>query len=111
MQSQEEIVYFEVGDLLGVGMTLVVLGIGLAYGISVVGDVGADFCDYGVGTNGLCLNSSGRAGGTLSVEFNATHDTKVALAKIPTKLGLIVTVVLAAVIIGILVRYLFIRFG
>jgi len=34
-----------------------------------------------------------------------------AVAKIPTKLGLIVTVVIAAVVIGILIRYLFVKFA
>ena len=84
--------YFQVADLLGVAMTLVVLGIGIAYGLSVMSDVGDDF------TSG-------------SIEYNATRDAKLAIAKIPSKLGLIVTVVLAAVIIGILVRYLFVRFA
>ena len=87
-----EIFYFEVSDLLGVAMTLVVLGIGIAYGLNVMDDVDDDFT----------------AG---SLEANASTDAKAAIAKIPEKLGLIVTVVLAAVIIGILVRYLFVRFN
>lgn len=87
----EEVVYYNVGDLLGVGMSLVVLGIGLAYGLNVIADVEADFT-------------------TGSYEANATLETKAAIYKIAAKLGLIVTVILAAVIIGILVRYLFVRF-
>lgn len=89
---EQEVVYFEVQDLLAVGMTFVVLGIGLAYGLNVMADVKSDF-----------------TAGTL--EANATSDTELAIAKIPSKLGLIVTVVLASVVIGILVRYLFIRFA
>ena len=87
----EQVYYFQLGDLLGVGMTFVVLGIGLAYGLSVMADVRDDFTAN-------------------TAEYNATQDTIAAINKIPSKLGLIVTVVLAAVIIGILVRYLFVRF-
>jgi len=83
---------FDIKDLLPIGMTLVVLGIGLAYGLNVMGDVQDDMT---VG----------------SAEYNATGDAVTAVAKIPEKLGLIVTVIIAAVIIGILVRYLFVRFA
>ena len=89
---EQEVVYFELADLLSVGMTLVVLGIGLAYGLNVMDDVDDEFT----------------AG---SYEANASRDTKAAIGKIPAKLGLIVTVVLASIIIGILVRYLFVRFA
>ena len=91
-EPQDEVVYFQLQDLLAVGMTLVVLGIGIAYGLNVMADVRDDF-------------TAGTA------ERNATTDAITAIAKIPSKLGLIVTVVLAAIIIGILVRYLFVRFA
>jgi hypothetical protein len=91
--KEQELVYeFELADLLGIGMTFVVLGIGLSYGLSVMVDVRDDFT----------INSH---------EYNASQDTITAIKKIPTKLGLIVTIVLASVIIGILVRYLFVRFN
>ena len=90
--KQETVYYFQLADLLGIGMTFVVLGIGLAYGLNVMVDVRDDFTAN-------------------SAEYNATQDTVDAIKKIPSKLGLIVTVVLAAVIIGILVRYLFVRFA
>jgi hypothetical protein len=44
-----------------------------------------------------------------SSEANATADAILGVAKIPDKLPMIVTVVIAAVIIGIIVRYLMIR--
>jgi hypothetical protein len=72
-------------------MVFVVLGIGLAYGLNVMGDVRDD----------MTANTH---------EYNATQDAIIAVRKIPSKLGLIVTVVMAAVLIGILVRYLFVRF-
>lgn len=82
---------FEIGQLLPIGLTLVVLGIGLAYGLQVMGDVRDDM------TNG-------------TYEANATDDALEGVAKLPEKLPTIVTVVVAAVIIGILVRYLWVRF-
>ena len=86
----KEVAQFEVGELLPIGFTIIVLAIGLAYGLNVMGDVRDDMT---VG----------------SAEYNATGDGISAVAKIPQKLGLIVTVILAAVVIGILVTYLYKR--
>ena len=82
---------FQIGDLLGIGMTLVVLGIGLAYGLQILGDVQDDMTAD-------------------SEEYNATGDAIEGVAKLPEKLPMIVTIIVAAVIIGILVRYLWVRF-
>ena len=90
-QEQKEVAQFEVGELLPIGFTIIVLAIGLAYGLNVMSDVKSDFTD------------------TTSAEYNATVDGINAVAKIPQKLGLIVTVILAAVVIGILVTYLYKR--
>jgi len=128
---------FQLSELLGIGLTLVVLGIGLAYGLEVMGDVGEDMCDgsnehYKLGgcyicsnatqnvwnsTNGLCYNGS--LGTTRSIspsqtgstEFNATGNAMEGVAKIPEKMPTIATVVVAAVIIGILITYLWGRFS
>lgn len=89
---QEVKMRFNIGDLLPIGLTLVVLGIGLTYGLSVMEDVQAD-------------QTSG------SAAYNASTDAINGVAKLPEKLGLIVTVVIAAIIIGLLVRYLMVRFG
>ena len=83
---------FEVKDLLPIGLTLVVLGIGIAYGLNVMEDVQSD----------MTVNS---------YAYNATGDAILGVAKLPNKLPLIATVIVAAVIIGILVRYLYVRFG
>lgn len=82
---------FEIADMLPIGLTLVVLGIGIAYGLDVLGDVRDDM-------------TAGTA------ERNATVDTITGVAKLPAKLPLIVTVIVAAIIIGILVRYLFVKY-
>ena len=83
---------FSLQELLGIGFTLIVLGIGLAYGLQVIGDVQADFVAD-------------------SVEYNATADTLTAVSNVTAKLPTIATIVVAAVIIGILVVYLFNRFA
>jgi len=83
---------FSLQELLGVGFTLIVLGIGLAYGLQVIGDVQADMTPS-------------------SAEYNATSDTLTAVSNVTAKLPTIATIVVAAVIIGILVVYLFNRFA
>lgn len=81
---------FNIQDILPIALTIVVAGIGLAYGLNVLSDVKSD----------MTANTA---------EYNATADTITAVAKFPSKLGLIVTVVVAAILIGILVRYLMVR--
>lgn len=82
---------FEIRDMLPIGLTFVVLGIGLTYGLEVMGDVQDDMTE----------NSS---------EWNASGDAISGVGEIPEKLPMIATVVVAAIIIGILVRYLMVRF-
>jgi len=83
---------FQIQDLLPIAMTLVVTGIGLAFGLNVMSDVRDDFTAD-------------------SIEYNATSSAMEGVAKIPEKMPLIATVIVAAILIGILVRYLFVRFG
>ena len=113
---------FEIGELLGIGMTLVILGIGLAFGLEVLGSVRdesgmADCTNYppasGFTTfsDGLCANSSGSTMTPVSPQYNGTVDSVSGVAKIPEKLPTIATVIVASVIIGILVTYLWGRFA
>lgn len=83
---------FDISDLLPIGLTFVVTGIGIAYGLNVMGDVRSD----------MTANSA---------EYNATTDAIEGVAKLPSKMPLIATVVVAALIIGILVRYLMVRYN
>jgi len=85
MRVQSE---FQIGDLLPIGMTIVVLGIALAYSLQVASDVKSDMTP---GTSEYFAISSG---------------TVVAVGGIAEKLPTIVTIVIAAVVIGILVTYL-----
>ena len=135
-ENIQEEAQFEIQDLLGAGMTIVVLVIGLAYGINITADIGEDMCDgttehYSGGECWNCNSSSNSfnaSGPTCSetgnesigkltaveggsASFNATEDGIDAIAKIPAKLGMVVTVIMASVIIGLLVRYLWAKFA
>ena len=92
LEVQKTVCEFDIGDMLPIGLTFVVLGIGLSYGLEVMSDV----------RDGMTANSA---------ERNATDDAIAGVAKIPEKMPMIATVVVAAIIIGILVRYLMVRFG
>jgi len=94
---------FQIQELLGIGLTLVVLGIGLAYGLEVMGDVRDDMITGAAGCD--ATNQTGCA-----VDFNATDSTMQGVSKIPEKMPTIATVIVAAVIIGVLVTYLWGRF-
>jgi hypothetical protein len=82
---------FAVQDILPIALTLVIAGIGIAFGLDVMEDVQGD------------MTVDGSA-------YNATGDAITGVAKIPEKFGLIATVIIAAIIIGILVRYLMVRY-
>ena len=90
-QHEEQTAYFEIGDLLAYGFTIGILTIGMSYMILVNTEVRDEFT-------------------VDTVEYNATVQGIEAQAKIPAKLGLITTIVIAAIIIGLLMRYLYMRF-
>ena len=94
---------FQIQDLLPIGMTLVVLGIALAYGLLVMGEVQEDI-ELANDPSWTTASATVTAGG------NATRDAIEGVAELPAKLPTIATVVVAAVIIGILVTYLAARF-
>ena len=163
-------VKFQIQELLGIGLTLVVLGIGLSYGIEVMSDIRDDAADNAgtstTATNEVITNAStaqklaldctsgiscsavmNTSGGfeygtdnfscsgesitlnmtgvvdeastlyvnysclTSRAEYNASVDAITSVAKIPSKMTTIATVVIAAVIIGVLVTYLWGRFN
>jgi len=77
-------------DLLPIGMLIVVLVIGLSIGLQVTEETQADM------TSG-------------SAAYNATGEGITALAKIPAKLPIVVTVLMAVIILGLLIRNLAFR--
>ena len=109
---------YSVQELLGVGFTLIVLGIGIAYGIDITADIRDDFGEDSCVADGLSYNvSAGQCYNATAhyrvgaAEFNATKDTITGLGKITEKIETIAVVVVASVIIGILVTYLWARFA
>tara|TARA_R100001530_G_scaffold135821_1_gene114075 strand:- start:57 stop:365 length:309 start_codon:yes stop_codon:yes gene_type:complete len=99
-----EVAKFNLNELLGIGFTLVVLGIGLAYGLQIMSDVRNDEITGAAGCNSTDTSSCSNA-------FNAISNATTGVSKIPEKLPTIATVVVASVIIGILVTYLWARFA
>jgi len=90
--KQKTVCKFDIKDMLPIGLTFVVLGIGLTYGLDVIIDVRDDF-------------TSGTS------EYNASDQSVDAIGEITDKLPTIATVIVAAIIIGILVRYLMVRYS
>lgn len=92
VKNDPTIAQFEIQDLLKIGIVFVVLGIALVYGLNVMEDVKAD------------MNTS-------STAYTAAGEAITGVAKFPNKMPLLATVVLAAVMIGILLRYLYVRYA
>jgi len=86
--------FFQIQELIGIGMTFIVLGIALTYGLVVMSDVRGDINE----------TSDPEA-------YAAATDSIEAVGELSTAQGLIITVVVAAVILGILVVYLWKRFA
>jgi len=87
MKQEVEYVEFNIQDIWPIALVFVVTGIGVAFGLDVMTDVKAEFTAD-------------------SVAANATDDAISGTSKLVEKLPLIATVVVAAILIMILVRYL-----
>ena len=109
---KEHTARFDVGDLLYLALTLVVAGIGIAFGLNVLSETKEDLCGtgytYNTSANNCYLNSNVSVKTTTDA-LNATNDAITGVSKFTSKMGLIATVIVASVVIGILVRYLFVR--
>lgn len=81
---------FTVGDMLPLGITLVVLGIGLSLGLTVLSDFQGDQT-------------------TDSAAYNGTGNAITGLTTFTDYLPTVALVIVVAVIIGIVVRYLMTR--
>jgi hypothetical protein len=78
---------FQIGDILPIAMVLVVAGIAISFGLNVQEDVQTD----------MTANSAA---------YNASGDAIDGVATLAEKLPIIATVVAAAIIIGVLIRYM-----
>jgi len=104
IKIQKQVAKFDIKDILPIGLTIVVTGIGVAYGLDIMGDTRDDFVTDTAHCNSTHTSACGAA-------YNGTTDAIDGVGKLPEKLPLIVNVIVAAIIIGILVRYLMVRFG
>ncbi len=84
---KKQIVEFNIQDIWPIALVFVIAGLGIAYGLQAMGEA----------KTGMTTNS---------VEYNATGQAITGIAKFPEKFGTIITIVIAAIIIMILVRYL-----
>lgn len=106
----------EVGDLLPVGITLIVVTLALAFGLQILGnirdDIGVVSCSKNTAAQGQsynatsdqCQNSTGTQTAVGTPEFNASIDGINGLSKLSGKLPTIGLVLAAVVIIAILVK-------
>ena len=83
---------FNIRDLLPIVLTFDVVGIGAVYGLNIMEDVQSDMTAD-------------------SAAYNASTEAITGVGKFPEKMGLIATVVIAAILIGVLVRYLMVRYA
>lgn len=95
-------------DLVPVAIAFVVVGIVLAFGLSIQNSMRTDDADYGVTAN-CNLNSTGGTGGVIRYEacgadYNATVSAQGAVANVADKLPLLGLVIAAAIIIGVLLK-------
>lgn len=99
--------------ILPLGLTFVVLGIGLGFGQEVLGDQAEDIClddgGYYNNTQRACWTNSAQENGTQGGDFNATVDGSTGLNNFSGKMPLVALVVVTAVIIGIITTFLVIR--
>lgn len=86
-KKNTEKVYFDLQDIWPIALVLIITAIGVSFGLDIVGDVSADFT----------------AG---SYAANASNDVQKGIAALTEKIPTIALVVVAAILIGILVRNL-----
>lgn len=113
---------FQIADMVPIAMSLVVAGIGIAYGLNILAETKTDMaeewndCPTGFTMNSssdytACYNGTNTSQASVdalfSVPYNASTDSLSGVSKMPAKLPIIASVVIAAIIIGILTRYLF----
>ena len=99
-EEKNEVAEFQIGDLLGIGITFVVLVVALAFGLDLVEDTQDDLV-----TNVSGCNATSKT--HCPASYNATGDGITAISKITGKLGMIAGAVVISIVIGVLVRYLY----
>jgi len=93
---------FRIQDLLTIGIVFVVVGVALAYGADVLGDVRTD-------VQATTHNASNP--GSYTFAYNVSENALSAMDKLAGKLPTIATIAAAAIIIGVIVVYMYLRFA
>jgi uncharacterized membrane protein AbrB (regulator of aidB expression) len=91
-ELKEKEANFRIGDLVGIGITLVVVGVVLSFGAKINSSIQDDFTDG-------------------STEDNVVSNSSEGLATLADNLPLIATIVVAAVVVGIIITYMAGRIG
>jgi len=104
MKQDRKVAEFDIKDILPIVLIIVVAGIGAAFGLQVMTDVQTDMLTGEAGCN---ATSSANCGN----DYNGTGDAVEGVTNITSKFGIIGSVVAAAIILGILVRYLYNMFA
>ena len=99
-KKQNDVAEFQIGDLLGIGITFIVLVIALAFGLDLIEDTQTDMITSVSGCNATSVHACGTA-------YNATADGITSIGKITSKLPMVASAVIIAVVIGVLIRYLY----
>ena len=89
--KKDEVAEIDIQDLLPTAALIIVFVIFVAYGLQILGDTQTDMT-------------------TDSAEYNATAEGITAVAKMPAKTGTLVTVIMAAAVLGVLITYMYARF-
>ena len=93
-------------DLFPVAITFVALGVLIAFGLNVQTDIRDDFV---TGAANCGANSTGGSGGTISYsdcgpEYNASQKAIEANSNLSSKLPILGTIIIAAIVVGVLIK-------
>ena len=92
------------GDILGIGLLVVVTAIGLAYGADIVSDVRDDQV-----TDAANCNSTSKA--NCGYDYNISSQGLTSMDDLASRMPTIIVIVVAAVLIGILIKHLWVTRG
>ncbi len=86
-ELKEKEANFRIGDLVGIGITLVVVGVVLSFGAKINSSISDDFTDG-------------------SAEQNVVGNSTEGISTLAENLPLISTIVVAAIVVGIIIVYM-----
>ena len=94
----------DIQDLFPVAITFVALGVLLSFGLSVQTDVRDDFTGFANCGQNASGGSSGIAYTSCGAEYNASQNAVLANNNLSSKLPILGTIVIAAIVVGVLIK-------